>query len=169
MTQNNQRIPFQERDPEAAEKVNKGVKLKNKNTTHQNPKIQQQENFEQQVQEYQKTQIDRNSQAKQLAQQFVNLLKEKKLTQNKTQINLDLEREVQTKLVNLLIEINNDPNEENDGMGSAATIMLILKSLFIQRDKINELEYKLEQALKDIAALNKSTVKKNSSSKPDNE
>lgn len=155
MTQNNQRAPFQERNQEATSKVNKGVKLKNKNPVPPSPKIQQKEQLQENAQRIVADQNKKLSETKELAQQFLDLLRDKKLAKNKTQINLEVEKEVQQKLINFLIELNNAPEEEqqNDGMGSATICMLILKSLFIQRDRMNELEYRLETMHKNLESI----------------
>jgi hypothetical protein len=51
-------------------------------------------------------------------------------------------------------EINSDPGEL-DGVGSLVWVVLLLKSCFAQRDKINNLEYKLSLIEKRLDKLDK--------------
>ena len=55
-------------------------------------------------------------------------------------------------MVQLGIDINNDPNEQ-EGMGSMTWITLLLKICLSQKDRINQLEYSVSQMEKKISAL----------------
>lgn len=148
--------PFQRKPIEAREPV-KGVKLKNK-VPIENPKQQAQEDFEKRADAFVEKQQGRNSLAIDLARQFLEQVHSKVLTVNKTNINTEIETEIKNKLISLLIEINNDENEQQDGMGSATIISLILKSVFIQRDIINDLSYEVSELKKELSSLDKQGV-----------
>ena len=47
-------------------------------------------------------------------------------------------------MIKLAVDVNNDPNEQ-EGMGSLMWIVLLLKTLLMQRDRINQLEYVVSQ------------------------
>lgn len=126
--------------------VNREVKLNNnKSKLAQAAKEQEAEKyqFEQQADAFIENHEARKNNSLALAIQFMGALKDKTLSQNRGIIAEDVEKEMRTKLVGLAIDINNDPNEEDEGMGSVALINLLMKAVFYQRDRINELEYKL--------------------------
>ena len=66
---------------------------------------------------------------------------DKTLPQNRNILNAETERELMQNMIQLAIEINNDPAEENEGMGSLTWITLLLKTCLSQRDRLNEMEY----------------------------
>lgn len=139
MTENK---PFlDEVTPENA-KVTKGTKLNNQRSMFSKSNSEK-ESFEQSADKYIGELKDRNKRAFDLAKQFVDMIKDKTLPENKSIIVQDVEREIKNKLLSLSIEINNDDNEENEGMGSLAIISLLLKVVMLQRDNINSLDYKL--------------------------
>jgi hypothetical protein len=80
-----------------------------------------------------------------LAISFKKALEDKTLPVNKSPIAKDVERGLINSFIELGIEMNNDPHEEKDGMGGIGIISLLLWTGFIQRDRINELEYTVEQ------------------------
>lgn len=114
------------------------------------PKKQTPEEFTQKI----KGQQDRGSsykiKAADLAQQFSKMMSDKTLKQNKTIFQHEIEKELVVKMINLGIEINNDPGQEKDGMGSMAWIVLLFNTCLAQRDKLNVCEYALTQVDKKI-------------------
>ena len=79
-----------------------------------------------------------------LAVQFSKTLADKTLPQNKTLFQKELEIELLKNMIHLAQEINSDSNER-EGEGSLSWITLLLKTSFNQRDKINKLEFLMEQ------------------------
>ena len=75
---------------------------------------------------------------------------DKTLAQHKNMIQQDFEKELLQKMIQLAIDINNDPNEK-EGMGSLTWITLLLRTCLSQRDKINRLEYALAQLEKKVS------------------
>jgi hypothetical protein len=111
------------------------------------PKKPTHEQFQEKVKEA----ADRNSGYKQkaaeLATMFNKAMTDKTLPENKNILYNDTERELLQKMVQLAIDINNDPNEQ-EGMGSLSWITLLLKTCFAQRDKINVLDHAIFQLQK---------------------
>lgn len=71
-------------------------------------------------------------------------MSDKTLAQNRNFYQNSAQTDLLGDMVKLAIEINNDPNEQ-EGMGSLGWIVLLLRTCFSQRDKINLLEYQLAQ------------------------
>jgi hypothetical protein len=148
--------PFGEDDDEEVISKPK-IGLKNLGTQpSQSSRHNTQEEFDSKVQGA----IDRNSSYKErasdLALQFKKMMIDKTLQQNKNIFSQEMEREVLSKMIQLAVEINNDPHEQ-EGMGSLTWITLLFTSCLSQRDRINKLEYSLLQLEKkiDFAGLDK--------------
>jgi hypothetical protein len=80
---------------------------------------------------------------------------DKTLPQNRNMFQKEVEKELLGKMVQLAVDINSDPIEQYDGMGSLGWITLLLRTCFGQRDKINLLEYRVEQLEKNSDSLSK--------------
>lgn len=87
---------------------------------------------------------DRKKKCVELGARFLTILNDRTLKDNTSPIAKDLERQIVSELCELATVINND-EFESEGMGSLAIITLLLKSVLMQRDKINELLYKIQQ------------------------
>lgn len=107
------------------------------------PKKPSPEEFEKRVHETQERMSGYKLSGAVLSKQFHKMLGDKTLKQNKTPFAADAEKELLSKMVQLAIDINNDPIEQ-EGMGSLSWITLLLKICFFQRDRINQLEYLVE-------------------------
>lgn len=88
-----------------------------------------------------------------LATQFNKSVSDKTLSQNKNVFQRDTEKELMTKMIQLAIEINDDPAEQHESMGSLGWIALLMRTCFAQRDKINKLEYVVYQLDKKITLI----------------
>lgn len=108
-----------------------------------------QEDFENKVKQYHEKSIGYKTKAAELSNKFKNALLDKTLVQNKNIFANEVETELLSDMVTLAMEVNNDPNEQ-ESMGSLMWIILLLKTSLMQRDKINELEYKIFQLEKQI-------------------
>jgi hypothetical protein len=106
------------------------------------PKKPTQQDFQKKVESVQEKINSNKQKAADLALEFKKILEDKTLPQNKNVFSKEIEREVLTKMVQLAVDINNDPDEA-DGMGSLSWITLLLKIALAQRDRINTLEYNL--------------------------
>jgi hypothetical protein len=91
-----------------------------------------------------------------IVSQFLVSMKEKTLPDNKGVLAQDFEKKMRSELVQLVIEINNDEAEPKDGLGSATLFAALLKVIMLQRDRLNELEYRLLQVEKNQSSPPKS-------------
>lgn len=93
--------------------------------------------------------------AVQLGQEFMKFFNSKILPDNIGPIEKSFQQEIMKKLINFAIETNNDPYQEQDGMGSVGMITLLFNSLFKIKNKCNLLEYSYEQLASKVAGLEK--------------
>ena len=82
--------------------------------------------------------------ASQLSANFKKILEDRTLLQNKNVFQLDVEKQVLESLIQLSVEMNEDENEK-EAIGATGLIALLLRSVLIQRDRINNLEFLLNQ------------------------
>jgi hypothetical protein len=80
---------------------------------------------------------------------------------NPTIFDKDIENELLNSMINLSSEMNNDAHEQ-EGIGSLLWIILMLKTFFMQRDKITKLTYELSQCKQKLeeAEFNKAVFSK---------
>jgi hypothetical protein len=130
----------------------KGLKINNQASTIPKPKPDTSAAFNEQaekvfskIEEYKQRSFD-------LGSKFKAIIEDKRLVINKTQINKDIELEILQKLIALANELNTDENQP-EGAGGTALAMLLMKMLLIQRDNMNNIEYKLEKIEKALDVL----------------
>jgi hypothetical protein len=99
-----------------------------------------QQDFQKKVEESQEKMAGYKKRAAELFVQFNKTVMDKTLPQNRNVFNMESEKEMLQNMIQLAIEINNDPNEQ-EGMGSLTWITCLFKTTLAQRDRINELEY----------------------------
>ena len=121
------------------------------------PKKPTQEDFDRKVNQIQERSSSYKAKAAELASQFSQALSDKTLKQNKNVFAREMERELLTKMVQLAVDINNDPHEQ-EGMGSLSWITLLLKTCLAQRDRINQLEYVMAEMAKKLEPTALSSV-----------
>lgn len=147
-------MPF---DDESQKPANSkvGVKINNNQSMFAgNVKRPSREEFEKKAAQVNDKMNEYQERAVQLSLNYKKLLDDKTLLQNKNVFQQDAEKEVISNLMQLAIDMNTDPNEE-EGMGSVGLISLLCRCLLIQRDKINELSYGLSQADKKFVEMDK--------------
>lgn len=137
------------------------------------PKKPTPQEAQQQVEADQNRSSTYKKKASELASQFVRMMTDKTLPQNKSIFSVEAKRELLQNMVQLARDINNDPNElDNDG--TLIWIIVLFNTCFDQRDRINQLEYSLTQVSKKMESsaltdfINKE-VKKILDSKKDSE
>ncbi len=148
-------MPFDEESDKPSEQSQKiGLKKvsSQKSIFDAMPKKPTQEEFDEKVKHTMERATGYKRKASELALAFTKALKDKTLPQNKNAFQLEVEREMLTNMVQLAIDINNDPNEQED-MGSLSWITLLMKTCFAQRDRINLLEYSIAQLEKSVNEL----------------
>jgi hypothetical protein len=141
-------MPFDEEDNDQPSIQSQRVGLK-KVSSQQSmfdnmPKKPTQEDFDKKVNQVQERSSSYKMRAAELASQFNQAVSDKTLKQNKNVFAREMERELLTKMVQLAIDVNNDPHEQ-EGMGSLSWITLLFKTCFAQRDRINQLEFVVTQ------------------------
>lgn len=87
-----------------------------------------------------------------LGSNFIKIVEDTTLPENKLQTTLSLEKETLTKLVEFAKVVNNTDSEPL-GMGSVSLIILLFKSTLLLRDKINKLEFKNSQLEESVKRL----------------
>ena len=108
------------------------------------PKKPTKEDFERKIKDIEDKGFSHKTNATELALQFKKAMEDKTLYINKSVFARELEKEILSKMINLAIDINEDENEK-EGMGTLSWVTLLLKTCFAQRDKINEIEYRISQ------------------------
>lgn len=135
-------MPFDEEDKE--EVINKKVYLKQVSTQKSIfdglPKKPSSDDLDKRVQQINEKSFSYKTRASDLANQFNKAMADKTLKSNKNSFSQEMERELLGKMIQLAIEINNDPFEQ-ESMGSLGWITMLLKTCFSQRDRINNIEY----------------------------
>lgn len=130
-----------------------GLKLSNAESMVASiPKKPSKEEFIKKASEVNETLNSYTGRAADLASKFKRVLEDKNLPQNKNMFVADSERELLANLVQLAIDMNTDEHEQ-EGMGAVGLITLLLRSVLIQRDKINLLDHSvavLEKKIKDL-------------------
>lgn len=143
-------MPFEEKDPkEFGPKIGLKQVAGQKSMFEGRPKRQTQQEFQKQVEIAQEKKTGYNKQAADLFVQFNKTVSDKTLPQNRNVFNMEAEKELLQNMVQLAIDINNDPSEQ-EGMGSLTWIICLFKTVLAQRDRINELEFSLGGVQKKI-------------------
>jgi hypothetical protein len=88
-----------------------------------------------------------------LATKYKTLFDSKVLAPNKTQLIKDAEREIITNLVKLALEMEAD-DFQPIGQGSTSLLSLTMNIMLMMRDRMNELEFRIERAEKELAKTN---------------
>lgn len=142
-------MPFDEEPDDTLPKKNIGLKKvsSQKSMFESLPKKTSPEEFERRVAQVQEKAVGYKRELAELTQKFIGLINDKTLKQNKTVLNIDYEKEVISDMVRLASTIDNDPNEQ-EGMGSLGLTAILLKIVLSQRNRINQLEYSIEQLVK---------------------
>lgn len=154
-------MPFDDdEDVNPAPKM-KGMKISNSSRANNPPPKPSAEAFQKQASEANDRATDFAKRAQDLATRFIKMMEEKTLVQNKSVFAVDIEKETMTDLIKLGIEINNDetiPVDQPGGMGSIGLISMLFRSVIGLRDRVNNLEYSLNQANKKIILLESAPV-----------
>jgi len=152
---NQERLPFEGEDV-APQIKNKGLKISNANSKFTKA-ASEKNDFEQLAGDLIAQKDNRNKKTVEFGTQFISFLKDKTIDQNKSTLSRNIEKDICNKLVVLSLEINSD-DTELEGMGSAAMINLLFKTVLMQRDSINELDYKVSKLEKLLSSSEKPKV-----------
>jgi hypothetical protein len=135
-------MPFDDRDPPDPKT---GLKKINgqKSMFDGKPRPPSQQDLNKKVEEVQERKSGYNKRAADLFIQFHKTVTDKALARNKNMFNAETEKELLQNMVQLAIEINNDPLE-NESQGSLTCIICLFKTCLTQRDIINDLAYEVD-------------------------
>lgn len=141
-------MPFDDRDPPnpktGLQKING-----QKSMFDGKPRPPSQQEFQKKVEEVQERQSGYKKRAAELFIQFNKTVSDKRLARNRNIFDVETEKEMLQNMVQLAIEINNDPSEK-EGMGSLTWITCLFKTCLSQRDKINDLSYEVDELKKKL-------------------
>jgi hypothetical protein len=140
-------MPFDEEDEEdvALPKKSGLKKVSSQKSIFEGaPKKPTQKDFDKRVRDSQEKLSGYKAAAADLSKKYIAVLQDKTLKQNKSLFTRQMEQEIISSMVQLAIDINNDPDEQ-EGMGSLSWISLLLRVCLSQNLKINELEYKISK------------------------
>jgi hypothetical protein len=113
------------------------------------PKPPSQQEFQKDVQETQDKMSGYKRRAAELFMQFTKAINDKTLPQNRNVLNTETEKELLQNFMQLAMDINSDPNEQ-ENMGSLTLITCLFKTCLSQRDRLNELEYSFQNLMKKL-------------------
>lgn len=142
------RQPFGEEESEQPSVQSSKIGIKNvssqKSFLDSLPKKPSQEDFTNQVRQSHDLMSSYKSKTAELAIAFNKLIADKTLPLNKNIIQKELEVDILKSMIKLAQEINGNASER-EGEGSLSWITVLLRTCLTQRDRINNLEYALEQ------------------------
>jgi hypothetical protein len=91
--------------------------------------------------------------AAELTVRFQKIMTDKTLPGNQNVLSSNIEMELLKDMMIFASEVNNDPNESDEGIGSLGLIAILLKTCITQRNRINELDYSLNSLNKRADAM----------------
>jgi hypothetical protein len=142
------RVPFAEPEDREAKIGLKKVSGQ-KSMFDGKPRPPSQQEFQDKIHQVEDRKAGYKQKAADLFLQFVKSISDRTLPQNRNALSRDAETEMLQQMVQLAIDINNDPNEP-EGMGSMTWITCLFKVCLAQRDRINELEFRVAEFQKKL-------------------
>lgn len=140
-------IPFfDETENEVEDTKNAGLKSvsSSKSIFDSIPKKPTRDSLKQKIGEMQETTSSYKKKISDLTKKFLSFINDKTLKENRDPFQESLEKETISQLTDLASQINEDPSER-EGMGSLLLSTILMKIVFQQRDKINNLEYRISK------------------------
>lgn len=148
-------MPFdEEEDKQSIQSQKIGLKANNYKSMFDNQVKPTQSDLDDKVKKIQDNASNYKIIASELARSFSKVVSDKTLPQNKNLFQIEMEKDLLSKMIQLAIDINNDPYEQ-EGMGSLSWITLLMKICLSQRDRINKLEYLISQLEKKYKEISK--------------
>lgn len=128
--------------------------LKVKNQTPTPSPAAQRAAFEQTATAVHARSEERKKEIYELSKSFIGMMKDKTLADNKGPIAQNIERDVIKQLIEVGTALNND-EDQDEGAGSIGLVTLLMRALLAQRNRINELEFKLDKFEKTIGTASR--------------
>lgn len=148
-----QKLGFQD-DPNKEVVATRGVKLKNKAAEAKEKEKKEREEymrkFDERAEQTVKYHQEQGNRAVEVISRFLKMAEDKTLAQNRGGIAEDVEREIRQQLIQLALDMNNDENEDDNGKGSVVVLSVVSKIILLYRDRLNSLEYELQQLRREL-------------------
>ena len=152
----NQRIGFMPTNKEVV--ATRSVKLKTRAAVQKEQEAKEREEYKERFEENADKTIkyhqDKGSKAIEVISRYLKMAEDKTLVRNRGSIANDVEREIRQQIIQLALDMNNDENEEDNGKGSVVVLSAVTKIILLYRDRLNDLEYEIQQLKRE---LNKSS------------
>ena len=160
----NQRIGFMPTNKEVV--ATQGVKLKTKAALQKEQEAKEraeyQERFSENADKTVQYHNEKENLAVDLVSRYLKLTEDKTLVRNRGSIANDVEREIRQKIIQLALDMNNDETEEDNGKGSVVVLSVVTKVLLTYRDRINDLEYEVQQLKRELIKLSSQSAQQTS-------
>jgi hypothetical protein len=151
----NQRMGFMPSNKEVT--ATRGVKIRNKSSIQREQEEKEREEYKAKFEENADKTVqyhnEKSSKAIKIISVYLKMIEDKTLAKNRGSIANDVERENRQNIIQLAIDMNNDENEEDNGKGSIVVLSAVTKILLMQRDRLNELEFEVEQLKRELKKL----------------
>ena len=153
----NERRPFED-DEDNDEKIKskKGLRINNAKSSIPNP-VPKPQNFRDNISKILNEEEEQKRLAFEIANRFIGALKDKTLNSNKNVTVRESEKRAIMDMIDFARLINSDETQE-ENLGTMSIISTLLKAIFIQRDRINETEYRVARLETEVAALGRRLV-----------
>lgn len=139
-------------------KNTRGLKMKTSNSRFQNgieEKKQAEkakESFDKKAEQFVADRQNQQAKGFDLAKVFMTVIRDKTLQSQKGILASNEEKELREEFQHFILDLNNDPGQKYDGMGSLNAIALLTKTLFEMRDRMNDMEFEIISLKKKIAS-----------------
>ena len=148
----NKRQGFQDVNKEVV--ATRGVKLKNRSAEKREQEKREREEYQKKFEDSAEKTVqyhqEKGNHAIEVVSKFIKMANDKTLPVSKGSIAEGVEREIRQVLLQLAQDMNNDENEEDNGKGSVIVLSVMLKIILLYRDRINQLEYEIQQIKRDL-------------------
>jgi hypothetical protein len=149
-------MAFANEDPNREVIATRGVKIKSKDSIRREEEAKQkadiENRFHNKADSYLTDTSNKNRIAMEKSRAFIKISSDKTLPANKSIIATDVETSIRQDFIQLGIDMNKENiGTDDDGVGSIALITVLSKIALDQRDRLNLLEYELEQLKKKMS------------------
>ena len=135
----------------------RGVKLKTKAAVQKEQEAQERKEYEVRFEENAEKTVkyhdEKSKKAVDLVSRYLKITEDKTLNRNRGSIANDVEREIRQQIIQLALDMNNDENEPDNGKGSVIVLSVVTKILLIYRDRLNDLEFEVQQLKRELNKL----------------
>jgi len=151
----NQKMGFMPSDKEIV--ATRGVKIKTKASVQKEQEAQERDEYKARFDENAENTIkyhdEKSKKAVDIVSRYLKMIEDKTLNRNRGSIANDVEREIRQHIIQLALDMNNDENEEDNGKGSVVVLSVVTKILLMYRDRLNDLEFEVQQLKRELNKL----------------